>query len=471
MSGLVNSVLNKKRKVKFGTLILDGWFSAAPDDISVNRAIRTNNPGALNISGWQRSRPGYVGVTDADANGNVTTIYQSPEHGISAWYYLISEIYQYGDTGQFDLKSLARSYAGGNAPESAVKAYTDGWSRWSNGTLDENSVVHFSVEQELLPFAKVLFAHEAGALSPIQDSQIIHGIRIEKLSLAPAASRSLQPRSFDELMILVEQARREGRLIQAYEGGLEPDILAFGAAILNNISEYSVKEWLRLYAPISDMALEGPADVTFEIYEKDRDTFIGALDALSAEELFAVQDFVAGLMDEPLTFPQLERATEIALHRSSEIENFAIRLPVLAKFTIDQENTESDVVRYTGYLQVYDVKGDQVGSYRATTGGFIASYRRKNGPTPPGYYLVSNYRRRTESWCTLHGVAFTFDIDELIHTGSRSAFRIHPDGPPPGTHGCVGLTEDAEGLRDCVRNLRANLAELQEFRLLVEYRR
>ena len=40
---LVRSVFNRKRKVEFGTLSPDGWFSAAPDDTDVNRAIRTNN--------------------------------------------------------------------------------------------------------------------------------------------------------------------------------------------------------------------------------------------------------------------------------------------------------------------------------------------------------------------------------------------------------------------------------------------
>ena len=71
-------VYNKKRKVRFGTLVKDGWFSATPDDTGISRAIRTNNPGALNMSAaWQRMRPGFVGQTPADAAGNVTTIYQT----------------------------------------------------------------------------------------------------------------------------------------------------------------------------------------------------------------------------------------------------------------------------------------------------------------------------------------------------------------------------------------------------------
>jgi hypothetical protein len=38
-------VYNKARKVRFGTLVNDGWFSATPDDTGIPRAIRTNNPG------------------------------------------------------------------------------------------------------------------------------------------------------------------------------------------------------------------------------------------------------------------------------------------------------------------------------------------------------------------------------------------------------------------------------------------
>ena len=113
--GLGSSVYNKKRKVRFGTLVKNGWFSATPDDTGISRAIRTNNPGALNISAWQRTRPGFVGQTPADAAGNITTIYRTPEQGIAAWYFLLFNRYGFGKAGQFDLASLARKYAGQDA--------------------------------------------------------------------------------------------------------------------------------------------------------------------------------------------------------------------------------------------------------------------------------------------------------------------------------------------------------------------
>ena len=88
--------------------------------------------------------------------------------------------YGFGKTGQFDLASLARKYAGQNASPAEVKAYTDGWSKWSNGTLQPDTVIHFAIDEELLDFAKAEFAHEAGAVSPLHDDQILYGFALER---------------------------------------------------------------------------------------------------------------------------------------------------------------------------------------------------------------------------------------------------------------------------------------------------
>jgi D-alanyl-D-alanine carboxypeptidase len=176
--GLATSVYNRRRKVSFGTLVKNGWFSATPDDTDISRAIRTNNPGALNVSTWQRTRPGFVGQTPADAAGNFTAIYRTPEQGIAAWYFLLFDRYGFGKTGRFDLAFLARKYAGQNASPAEVKAYTDGWSKWSNGALQLDTVIHFALDEELLDFAKAEFAHEAGAVSPLHDDQILYGFAL-----------------------------------------------------------------------------------------------------------------------------------------------------------------------------------------------------------------------------------------------------------------------------------------------------
>lgn len=102
------------------------------------------------------------------------------EQGIAAWYFLLSNRYGFGKAGQFDLASVARRYAGQNATAAEVKAYTDGWSKWSNGALKPETVVHFAIDEELLDFAKATFAHEAGAVSPLHDDQILYGFALER---------------------------------------------------------------------------------------------------------------------------------------------------------------------------------------------------------------------------------------------------------------------------------------------------
>lgn len=468
VSGIKNSVLNRKRNIQFGSLQNAGWFSAAPDDTSVNRAIRTNNPGALNLTTWQRKRPGYVGHTEPDSAGNITTIYQTPESGIAAWYHLVSEIYGFGELGQFDLTSLARRYAGRNASERAVKAYTDGWARWSGGVLDASSVVHLSSNPEMLQFATALFAHEAASQTPLHDDQIIYAIDGERSSIAGSDHRLRALRTPSQIYNAISSAAGEGILEQVYEEGIDEIITHFGERILEKCSKADAVLWLRLFASISNISVEGPSDITLLLYEKQRDLFDGALKELTPYELFAIEDFISAVQDPGLTIRQMEAAT-VAAKSAGESDLVTKSLPVLAKLKINQEISDRRVIRYTGVLTVWDTQGNVVGSFNATTGGFVASYRRQYGPTPPGYFVVSHYRSRTERWATREGVGFTFDLDEVVRTGNRSAFRIHPDGPPPGTHGCVGLTENSAGLLDCSRKLRANLADVQEFRLLVEY--
>jgi hypothetical protein len=75
--------------------------------------------------------------------------------------------------------SISRQSRAG-MPARTVKAYTDGWSKWSNGALKPDTVVHFAIDEELLDFAKATFAHEAGAVSPLHDDQILYGFALER---------------------------------------------------------------------------------------------------------------------------------------------------------------------------------------------------------------------------------------------------------------------------------------------------
>ena len=83
--------------------------------------------------------PGFVGVTQPDQAGNVTTIYVTPENGTAAWYNLITDRYGYGENGSFKLSELAMKYAGVSSPaDPAVTSYVKGWRRWSGNQLDKD---------------------------------------------------------------------------------------------------------------------------------------------------------------------------------------------------------------------------------------------------------------------------------------------------------------------------------------------
>jgi hypothetical protein len=171
--------------VTYGSLVPGGFYSSDPTNLSIPRSIRTNNPGALNYSKWQSTRKGFVGVTQADSAGNVTTIYRTPEHGAAAWYHLLSEIYGFGAAATFTLPSLAQKYAG--APSgAAVNAYVAGWVKWSSGALTSASTFNANDPSQMLVLAKAMFSHEAGQTTPVQDAQIVFAIQNEQMGTLPS---------------------------------------------------------------------------------------------------------------------------------------------------------------------------------------------------------------------------------------------------------------------------------------------
>jgi len=179
---------NEKYGVFFGSLVKNGFFSSDPDDLSVRRSIRTNNPGALNISAWQKQLPGYVGFTQPDnsPNANKTTIYRTPEHGVAAWYILLADRYNFGSTGEFSIKTLARKYAGSGAPQSAVNSYVVGWRNASGQHFNGDSIVALSDTAEMLKLAKAMYFHESGKKTPLSDAQIKYGIETQRDGTMPA---------------------------------------------------------------------------------------------------------------------------------------------------------------------------------------------------------------------------------------------------------------------------------------------
>jgi hypothetical protein len=171
--------------VVYGSLVPGGFYSADPYNLGVSRSIRTNNPGALNFSSWQSARKGFVGYTQPDSAGNITTIYRTPEHGVAAWYHLLSVIYGFGSEATFTLTILAQRYAG--APTgAAVNSYIAGWVKWSNGALTSASVFNANNSSQMLVLAKSMFSHEAGQNTPVQDAQIAFAIQNEQAGTLPS---------------------------------------------------------------------------------------------------------------------------------------------------------------------------------------------------------------------------------------------------------------------------------------------
>jgi hypothetical protein len=171
---------------QFGSLVTGGFFSGTPNDLSVPRSIRTNNPGALNFTKWQTARPGYVGMTESDGttNSNRTTIYRTPEHGVGSWFHLLSNIYGFGTTESFSLLQLAQHYAGVDSG-SAVDAYVRGWSSASGGTISAAATIDLADDDAVLNLARAMFQHEAGKPSPVHDEQITFGFQRERAGLLP----------------------------------------------------------------------------------------------------------------------------------------------------------------------------------------------------------------------------------------------------------------------------------------------
>lgn len=112
-----------------------------------------------------------------------------------------------------------------------------------------------------------------------------------------------------------------------------------------------------------------------------------------------------------------------------------------------------------GVLSLIADDGTVIASIEANTGGFVGDFRKHNGPIPPGQYRISNYRSPRDDEGTAmryFDVSFSFSLDPIgTNVFGRDGLDIHPDGPPPGTHGCIGLVaqtrQQLQGFRDLLR--------------------
>lgn len=174
----------------YRSLVKGGFYSSTPlDKESGPVAIRMNNPGAVNVAGWVRTWPGFVDAVVTSTSivkgrtvKNTSVIFETPEHGISAWHELMRK---YNVAGAKTVKQIIWRYGGGQT--NYATTYLN-YVRKHTG-FNEDHEIKLSNTTDLLKFAKAMFRHEAGEENlrmrydghlPWLDEQILHGFKIGK---------------------------------------------------------------------------------------------------------------------------------------------------------------------------------------------------------------------------------------------------------------------------------------------------
>jgi hypothetical protein len=121
---------------------------------------------------------------------------------------------------------------------------------------------------------------------------------------------------------------------------------------------------------------------------------------------------------------------------------------------IDPEGLQKRLVFSGGRLSLYNDDGSLMGTWNATSGPF------GKGRLPSGLYGVGNFRdnRTTKGMvCPGSGSGYSVDLSPQMSTvGDRTNLEIHPDQPPIGTKGCIGVScgnGDAGDFGNVMRNI------------------
>lgn len=154
----------------YRSLVPGGYFSDTPFVSSkvLPTSIRSNNPGAINGAKWERDYPGYVTEVETTP-GNRTTIFETPEQGVAAWWNLL-RIYRRG--GDKTVRQIITHYGGG-------QDYSDYLNFVVKRTgLPASKEVRLDDDDTLLVFGKAMFRYEAGKPIPWSDEQILYGLKL-----------------------------------------------------------------------------------------------------------------------------------------------------------------------------------------------------------------------------------------------------------------------------------------------------
>lgn len=130
---------------------------------------------------------------------------------------------------------------------------------------------------------------------------------------------------------------------------------------------------------------------------------------------------------------------------------------------------------FEGRIEVAGASGQPMQSFPFVTGGGSSSHKITNGPCPPGRYTAHGFRLRNDLGFVVDGVGYSINLDERDGTAvySRKYFRIHPDGWPFGTKGCLGMQGDKAAQRAAMKAFKDQLdaAEGRRVVLAIQYRR
>lgn len=165
---------------------LVGGFFSDPNALGSKHptSVRYNNPGAINGADWEKSLPGYVdtiitsySVVNGERVPNKTTIFETPEYGIAAYYELLR---RYRNLfGVTTVRGIIKRYGGGqdySDYEKFVSART--------GLPASYDIKLSGDDPNLLKFSKAMLRYEAGRTMPDlyavpwSDEQIMYGINL-----------------------------------------------------------------------------------------------------------------------------------------------------------------------------------------------------------------------------------------------------------------------------------------------------
>jgi hypothetical protein len=241
-----------------------------------------------------------------------------------------------------------------------------------------------------------------------------------------------------------------------FDDVLMPRAQLFSKNVVEDPQGARLGQWLQVQAMTADFAVDGISDVTYDLWKQRPEAVEAAAKRLPADARARVLQLLREFLpDSEEAAPEPAAGSARALGARDTSLNGAFI----------GESTFTSVRGFPvahGTFTLFSPPGTKLASFTANCGGGARNHLKRNGPTPPGIYRVSNHRpNRTTDGMVLNGVGFSFDLNPAAGTEvfGRSMFRIHPDGNSPQTNGCIGLRETRENLQKAERLIVRLLAE------------